>query len=162
MTSTDDPIVHAEAPGRRTRADRRRDAIARLENDDDVWVSTASPDGVPHLVPVSLCWHDGAVLVAVPRTSPTAGNVAATGRARLAVGHTRDVVMVDAAGVLVDDGDEQREALLDAFASRTQWDIRNEGGAYVVLHLTPERIQAWRNEAEIVGRTLMKDGLWLD
>jgi hypothetical protein len=28
--------------------------------------------------------------------------------------------------------------------------------------LRPERIQAWREADEIAGRTLMRDGAWLD
>src|SRR5262245_59614494 len=53
-------------PGR-TRAERRADALRRLETDENVWVSTAGVDGSPHLVPLSLAWDGSRILVATPR-----------------------------------------------------------------------------------------------
>jgi hypothetical protein len=85
----------------RSTEQRRHDALHQLRHERDVWVATASPKGVPHLVPLSLCWVDGRVIVAVPRSSPTAKNVGFTARARLAIGGTRDVLMIDAEGEIV-------------------------------------------------------------
>ena len=55
----------------RSRAERRRDTEHRLAHDVDVWVASASVDGVPHLVPLSFDWIDGDVEVlemdALPR-----------------------------------------------------------------------------------------------
>jgi hypothetical protein len=62
----------------------------------DVWVATAAAAGVPYLVPLSLAWVDERVLIALEATSPTALNLAASREARLVVGPTRDVVMIDA------------------------------------------------------------------
>lgn len=161
MTATSGtPDAAAVTPKVRTRAERRHDSIHRLEHDKDVWMATGSAAG-GHLVPLSLCWHDGEVLVAVADRSVTSTNVRTGGRARLALGDTRDVVMIDAAGVVVEHGTAS-EPLFDAFVARTRWDIRAEGGSYVLIRLRPERMQAWRNEEEIGGRTLMKDGRWLD
>lgn len=125
----------------------------------DVWVATASPSGAPHLVPLSLAWVDGLVVIAVERTSVTARNLATTGEARLAVGPTRDVVMIDAhleraIDVRADD------ALGAAFAAQADWDPRGDAG-YAFLVLRPVGVQAWREANEIAGRTLMRDGVWL-
>lgn len=43
---------------------RKRDAIAKLEGDMDVWVATAVDHENAHLVPLSLCWHNEGVVVA--------------------------------------------------------------------------------------------------
>jgi hypothetical protein len=125
----------------------------------DVWVASASASGDPHLVPVSLAWVDERVVIAVERSSVTARNVAASGVARLAVGPTRDVVMIDA--VLertVDVGAD--DALGAAYVAQADWDPRRDSG-YVFLVLRPVRVQAWREANEIPGRALMRDGTWL-
>src|SRR5688572_22629025 len=76
-------------------AQRRADTEHRLEHDVDLWVASASPDGAPFLVPLSFDWDGETLLLATPAKSPTGRNLAATGTVRLALGHTRDVVMID-------------------------------------------------------------------
>ena len=81
----------------RDRETRRADTLAMLATPAiDVWMATASSAGEPHLVPLSLAWVDERVVVAVEATSVTARNLTASGEARLAVGPTRDLVMIDA------------------------------------------------------------------
>lgn len=82
----------------RTRGQRTADSLAMLDGEVDVWVATASEqDGVarPHLVPVSLAWFEERVVIAVQATSRTALDLSTGGVARLGVGPTRDVVMID-------------------------------------------------------------------
>ena len=144
----------------RDAAARKADTLALLATPEiDVWVATASTGGEAHLVPVSLAWVDERAVIAVPAASVTTRNLTASGRARLAVGPTRDVVMIDAAlerAVAVDDDD----ALGEAYAGQADWDPRGDSG-YVFLVLRPVRLQAWREANEIAGRTLMRDGAWL-
>jgi hypothetical protein len=144
----------------RERAMRKADTLAMLATEAiDVWVATASPAGVPHLVPVSLAWVDERAVIAIPATSVTARNLDASGRARLAVGPTRDVVMIDAVlEQAVDVGDA--DALGAAYVAQADWDPREDTG-YLFLVLRPVRMQAWREADEISGRTLMRDGRWL-
>ncbi|WP_205471722.1 pyridoxamine 5'-phosphate oxidase family protein [Nocardioides sp. SYSU D00038] len=146
--------------GPRDRATRRADTLARwAESEVDCWVATASPEGVAHLVPLSLAWTGERLVVAVQESSRTARDLRASGRARVAVGPTRDVTMVDAVlerAVPVGTDD----ALGAAYAAQADWDPRGSDG-YVYLVLRPERVQAWREADEIAGRTLMRDGAWL-
>ena len=144
----------------RDRVTRKTDTLAMLATPViDVWVATASPAGAPHLVPLSLAWADERVVIAVEGTSVTAANLTASGHARLAVGSTRDVVMIDARLERTVDA-EANEALGDAYAAQTDWDPREDAG-YVFYVLQPVRIQAWRESNELPGRTLMRDGRWL-
>ena len=139
---------------------RKSDTLAMLATPNvDVWVATASAAGAAHLVPLSLAWVDDRVVIAVETTSVTAHNLRASGKARLAVGPTRDVTMIDAAlerevDVATEDG------LGEAYAAQADWDPRG-GTGYVFLVLRPVRVQAWREANEIAGRTLMRDGAWL-
>ncbi len=125
----------------------------------DTWVATASAAGAPHLVPVSLAWVEERVVIAVEMSSVTARNLSASGTARLAVGPTRDVVMVDA--VLEDTLDVAADDRLGAaYVAQADWDPRRDTG-YLFMVLRPVRVQAWREANEIAGRTLMRDGHWL-
>jgi len=125
----------------------------------DVWVATASAAGAPYLVPVSLAWVDGRAVIAVAQSSLTATNLTTSREARLAVGPTRDVVMIDAA--LEEVVDVVADAALgSAYIAQADWDPRDDTG-YVFLVLRPVRVQAWREANEIPGRTLMRDGAWL-
>lgn len=144
----------------RDRESRKADTLAMLTTPAiDTWVATASAAGVPHLVPVSLAWVDERIVIAVEASSVTARNLATSGTARLAVGPTRDVVMVDALREKTVDVAADDE-LGEAYVAQADWDPRGDTG-YVFLVLRPVRVQAWREANEIAGRTLMRDGRWL-
>ncbi|GGP95759.1 pyridoxamine 5'-phosphate oxidase family protein [Streptomyces melanogenes] len=144
----------------RSRAQRRHDTEHRLAHDIDVWVASASPDGVPHLVPLSFDWDGETLLAATRADSPTGRNLAATRTARLALGHTRDTAMIEG-HVEVLALDALPPYLGDRFAARTGFDPRSLTTPYRWFRITPHRIQAWREENELAGRELMRDGRWL-
>lgn len=135
---------------------RVQDALARLRGDHDLWIATAEA-GRPWLVPLSFHWTGSALLMATLRRSPTYRNLAEGGEARVALGHTRDVVMLDGAvdlpEVLPDD-----EA--DAVATAAGYDPRTQPET-AYIRFVPQRAQAWRTGAEITGRTVMRDGRWV-
>jgi hypothetical protein len=146
----------------RTKAQRTADTLAKLRAAAaDAWVASASGDGVPYLVPLSLTWLDDRVVLALAGSSRTARNIVAQGAARLGLGHTRDVVMIDA---VLERSVPVAEAgtLADGYAAQSDWDPRDSGGDYVFLVLRPDRIQAWREADEIGDRLLMRAGVWLD
>ena len=144
----------------RSREQRRADVLAKLSAPvADVWVATT--DGrEPYLVPLTLAWCDERIVLATDHTTPTARNIAATGRGRLALGSTRDVVRIDAAlerTVAVGESG----AVGEAYATQNDWDPRTAGPAYVFLILRPMRIEAWRELPELPGRVVLRDGVWL-
>ena len=144
----------------RSRADRRRDTEHRLTNDIDAWVASASADGKPYLVPLSFDWDGAAVLVATPTNSPTGRNLDRSRMARLALGHTRDVTMIEADVEVIEIGELPQEQG-DRFASRSGFDPRGLTSSYRWFRITPRRIQAWREVDELPERELMRDGRWL-
>jgi len=145
----------------RSRAERRRDTERRLADDVDLWLASASAGGAPYLVPLSFDWDGEALLVATPSNSPTGRNLAATGAARLALGPTRDVSMIDG-DVEVVELDALPQDQAERFAARSGFDPRDEPAPYRWFRVTPRRIQAWREADELAGRELMRDGVWLD
>jgi hypothetical protein len=144
----------------RSAAQRKSDAIEKLNKDQDVWVATADDRGIAHLVPLSLCWHDGMVVVAAEASSRTARNASASGQARLALGGTRDVVMIDAQASVIARQDAG-PAITGAYRERAGWEPGSDGANWVYVLLKPARIQVWRDVDEIAGRTVMADGTWL-
>lgn len=148
----------------RPAAIRKADTLAALSKTGaDVWVATANVDGTgAHLVPLSLCWTADRAVVAVEPHSKTAINAIASKQARLAVGPTRDLVMIDAeVERAVDSRDLETDVAL-AYAEQTGgWDPRDEEKPFVFLVFRPLRLQAWREVNEIEGRTLLRHGEWL-
>lgn len=144
---------------------RKADTLTKLTaNKVDIWVASASMNGTQpqaHLIPLSLAWIDECVVVAAPAEQQTARNIRDTGKARLALGPTRDVVLIDATldsfvGVV-----DAPAEFAERYAVQAGWDPRRAGPAYAYLILRPRRIQAWREENELAGRTLMRHGAWL-
>jgi hypothetical protein len=148
-------------PGPRPPADRKADVLAKLTAAvPDAWVATAAAD-VPYLVPLTLAWLRARIVLATDGKSRTAANLTATGVARIALGATRDVVMIDAVLEETFPVAEAPDWVANGYAAGTDWDPRQAGGTYVYLLLRPDRIQAWREVNEIADRTLMRNGTWL-
>jgi hypothetical protein len=150
----------------RTLEQRKVDTLAKLAAPAaDVWVATASADADGHassyLVPLSLAWIDERVVLATEAGSATARNIASQGGARLGLGPTRDVVMIDAELEHVYSLDEVPVGLARGYAAQADWDPRESGESMRFLVLRALRIQAWREADELPGRTLMRGGTWI-
>jgi hypothetical protein len=141
---------------------RKADCLAKLlARHADVWVASASPNGVAHLVPLSFAWDGEHLFIATEATALTTRNLAGAQRARLALGQTRDVVMIDAVLVEQISMAAVPTAIAERYAAQADWDPRPAGGAFVYSILRPERFQVWREANEIAGRTVMQGGTWL-
>jgi hypothetical protein len=114
-----------------------------------------------HLVPLSFAWDGEHVIIATEATAVTTRNLAGTLRARLALGATRDVVMIDAVLVRQISLVEAPAAIAERYAAQADWDPRAADGDFVYSTLRPERVQVWCEANEIAGRTVMKGGAWL-
>ena len=150
----------------RTREQRKSDTLAKLSAPaNDVWVATAAAEAdghaSSHLVPLSLAWIDERVVLATEADSATARNIISQRHARLGLGPTRDVVMIDADLEQAYGLDEVPADLARRYAMQADWDPRNSGGQMRFLVLRPQRIQAWREVDELPGRTLMRGGAWI-
>jgi hypothetical protein len=150
----------------RTREQRRADTLAKLSAPAaDVWVATAGPDAGGHvtayLVPLSLAWIDERVVLATEADSVTARNIISQRHARLGLGLTRDVVMIDAELEQAYGLDEVPAGLAQRYAMQADWDPRNSGDRMRFLVLRPQQIQAWQEVNELPGRTLMRGGAWI-
>lgn len=135
---------------------RVRDAHARLEGDADLWISTAH-GGQPWLVPLSFHWTGTALLMATLRRSRTYRNLAAGGRARIALGQTRDVLMIDGR---VDLPEQVPTHEADAVTAVAGYDPRTQQDTGY-LRFVPRRAQSWRNVAEFDDRIIMANGRWV-
>jgi hypothetical protein len=139
---------------------RKEHALLKLQQDRDVWVATADGKGRAHLVPFSLYWDGSRVVVTTPRSSVSARNVLKSHQAKLALGDTRDVVILDVLVEVADVGPDNAE-ISNGFKHRNGWDPRDTSSPYVYFLMTPRRIQVWESEEELEGRDVMKKGQWL-
>ncbi|MCZ9351773.1 pyridoxamine 5'-phosphate oxidase family protein [Streptomyces mutabilis] len=148
-------------PPARSAEQRRRDTLHRLDHDEDAWVATADgTSGMPYLVPLSFLWNGSCLLFSTPAASPTGRNLAASRRARVGIGPTRDVVMVEGAVEPVTN-EELPEQDAELFAAKTGFDPRELATPYLYFRVRPQRVQAWREANELEGRDLMREGRWL-
>jgi hypothetical protein len=155
--------MSGEAPERpapaRSRSQRRVDALHKLRSEVDLWVASADEIGGAYLVPLSYYWDNATLTIATPRASRTARNLMRAGWARVALGPTRDVIIIEGALEAIPIGADTR--LENAHAQATGFDPRTLAEEYVYLKITPHNIQAWREANELEERQLMRRGQWL-
>ena len=144
----------------RSRSQRRIDVLEKLRSDVDLWVASADASGRAYLVPLSYYWDESTLTIATPRGSRTGTNLMRAGWARVALGPTRDVVIIEGRVEPIPIGADTR--LEDAHAQATGFDPRTLAEEYVYLRITPHTIQAWREANELAERQLMRGGEWLD
>lgn len=125
----------------------------------DIWVATADAGGLPCMVPLWFVWHEESVWLWTRPTNPTGRNLRDGGRARLALGHTRDVVLIDGEAETFGAG-EVPPAAAAAFLAKTGWDPREDQAPYACYRVRPLAVQAWHEEHELKGRHIMRDGAW--
>jgi hypothetical protein len=86
--------------------------------------------------------------------------VATTGKLRLGIGPTHDLVLIEGtAQTLL--ATEITEEIGDAFAAKAGFDPLKLDSPYTYLRIRPRRLQVWRKANELDGRELMRDGAWI-
>jgi hypothetical protein len=81
-------------------------------------------------VPLSFLWDGATLLVATPASSPTSRNLRNTGKVRLGIGPTRDVVLIEGTARSLAAA-EVPDQVGDAFAAKTGRELMR-GGHWVV------------------------------
>lgn len=147
----------------RSGAERKRHALELLGSEVDVWVATADSRGAVCQIPLCFDWGGAALTLSTPEGSVTGRNLAESGQVRIALGSTRDVVLIEGT-VRTYNGADAPSGVPEAFAAKHGWDPREtpseKFGPYAYFVVTPVKVQAWREENELVGRTLMASGQW--
>ena len=129
-------------------------ALARLEDEQVVWIVTKGRDGYPHAVPVWFLWLDGKALVfSEPHTAKVA-NIRADDRValhleagddgeQLTVLRGRAVLHDDAPAWVPDIGDDYT-AKYDEWLQRLDLTTASMLDRYTtVIEFTPENLIAW-------------------
>lgn len=151
--------THPTTPIPRSLDQRRADALDRLDTHFQMWLATGSDGYGAHLIPVAYVWNAHTLTTATSERSRTAANLATTPQARVAIGSTDDVIMIDATATLIP-VDTIDPDTADSYA-RISHDPRTMPG-FAYIQLTPQRIQVWNGFHEFPGRTVMTNGHWLD
>ncbi|MFG2460127.1 pyridoxamine 5'-phosphate oxidase family protein [Streptomyces sp. NPDC048523] len=139
---------------------RKRDVLARLEWETDIWVASADADGLPCLVALWFAWDGESVWLSTRITNPTGRNLRDGGRTRLAFGDTQDVVLIDGE-VRTYGGTDVPAAAIELFQGKTGWDPREDSASYAFFQVRPHTVQALNGVHEMRGRHVMEDGVWV-
>src|SRR6478752_2938888 len=136
-------------PAARSPKQRKEDSLKLLEREVDAWVATADQaTGTPYLVPLSFLWDGETLLISTPANSPTSRNLQASGKVRLGIGPTRDLILIEGIVQTLAASDLSEE-LSDAFAVKTGFDPRQLASPYLYFRIQPIRLQAWREANEL-------------
>ena len=144
----------------RTIAQRKADTLARLGSAVDCWVPSASAGGEAYLIPLSFVWYQGQIIMATLANSLTVRNLRRAGKCRVALDGTRDVVLIEGPIAIIDAAEIAAD-IAAAFKTASGFDPHQSNQAYVYILLAPRHIRAWREENELAGREIMRDGQWL-
>jgi hypothetical protein len=112
------------------------------------------------MIPLSFLWDSGTLVISTPASSPTSRNLIATGKVRVGVGPTRDLILIESTATAMSEA-EVTPALGDGFAAKAGFDPRELETPYQYFRLRPVRLLAWREANELEGRELMRSGEWL-
>ena len=95
-------------------------AEERLLRNHNYWLATASADGRPHVLPVWGVWRPdpAAFVFSCGPASRKAGNLAATGRAGVAVDDTVECVSVEGVARVIEAGEPGREEWIAAYMAK--------------------------------------------
>ena len=148
-------------PVPRSLAERRAHARNRLETGFQMWLATGSNGHGAHLIPVAYAWAGSALYTATFVKSRTVSNIKGHPQARVALGDTAEVIMIDTSASLMDVPDIDAD-IAERYAKVSTDPRTSPEGTFVYLRLHPRRIQVWNGFHEFVGRTVMRDGRWLD
>ncbi|MFG2020640.1 pyridoxamine 5'-phosphate oxidase family protein [Actinomadura geliboluensis] len=151
----------ASVPAPRSLAERQAHARNRLETGFQMWLATGSDGHGAHLIPVAYVWAGSALYTATFAKSRTVANIRAHPHARVAVGDTADTVVIDTSASLMDVPDIDAD-IAERYAEVSTDPRTSPEGTFVYLRLRPRRIQVWNGFHEFVGRTVMRNGRWLD
>ncbi|MGW0248396.1 pyridoxamine 5'-phosphate oxidase family protein [Nocardia goodfellowii] len=159
MTVDNSTTEPGPLPVPRSLEQRRADTLERLGTSRQMWLATAGEGRGPHLIPVAYTWNSNALTTATFENSRTVANLRTIPRARVAIGDTDDVIMIDALASLVP------VAAIDPVPAdgyaQVSHDPRTMPGL-IYIQLAPQRIHAWNGFHEFAGRTVMANGQWLD
>lgn len=142
----------------RSLAQRLSDTRARLENDIDLWIASAHDDQ-PWLVPISFVWWEGEIWIASMGGARTQRNLSASPVVRLALGELRDVVIIDGRAEVAP-MERTPKRVLEIYVEKQGGDPSRWADS--LIRIRPTKVQAWREENELEGRHLMRNGRWLD
>lgn len=107
-------------------------AEERLAKSHNYWISTVSPDGRPHAMPVWGVWLDGALYFSTGARSRKARNMAADPRCVATTEYAGEAVIVEGVAEVVADEDELAR-FKAAYDAKYDWDIEvSEGPIFAV------------------------------
>lgn len=134
--------------------ERMRSAEARLGREMGVWLSTVSPDGMPHMEPNWFVWLDGIMYVTIGTETQQWANLMESQSIIAAMPSTDNVLIVEGVASVADR--QTKEQLADYYYNKYGWDFTQDDSAdWRLISITPNRILAWGDGYDQLGIRLL-------
>lgn len=119
--------------------------VEELRNARNYWVSTVSPDGTPHAMPVWAVWEEDQLLFSTSPTSAKARNLRANPRTSVHLESGKRVVSLQGETLPVRDPRIQ-ELYRTTYNPKYDWDFTPEQVTEDVWSFRPRRGYAWLDD----------------
>ena len=118
-----------------------QDHEQRLQEERNLWVATARPDGRPHLTPVWFAFWEGRVYICISSGSVKARNLASNPQVAFSLEEgVKPLIGEGEAGVMAAPWPEAVEAI---FEDKYGWDILDDADYDLLVAIRPRKWLAW-------------------
>jgi F420H(2)-dependent biliverdin reductase len=116
-------------------------ALARLQDQKNIWIASVRPDGRPHLAPVWFVWWEGRFYLGTDPKSIKARNLRQNGQVVLALEDgTHPLICEGQARLLAGPLPEPLKAV---FMDKYEWDVESDAQYHLVVEITPQKWLSW-------------------
>ena len=134
--------------------ERMRSAEARLGRETGIWLSTVSPDGMPHMEPNWFVWLEGIMYVTIGTETQQWANLMDNQSIIASLPSTDNVLIVEGVASVADR--QTKDQLADYYYNKYGWDFTQDDSAdWRLVSITPNRILAWGDGYDHLGIRLL-------
>jgi general stress protein 26 len=114
---------------------------SRLENDQNLWVSTVRKDGRPHLTPVWFVWFTGKFYICIDANSIKARNLSSNPYVVVALEEGTHPLICEGEAFLLDK--PYPDDIQAAFYDKYEWEIANDPQYNLLIEIKPKKWLSW-------------------
>jgi len=114
----------------------------KLREERNIWLASVRAGGAPHLVPIWFIAHEGLIYLCTAPTSVKVRNIRKNNRVSLALEDGSAPVILEGTAQ-VQELAQTPPAVLDAFKTKYDWDVRTDTTYTVVVAITPKKRIDW-------------------
>ncbi len=111
----------------------------RLQTEQNLWLATVRPTGIPHLVPIWFVWVAGKIYLCTAASSVKVRNLMQNPHVTIALEDGNQPIVIEG---LAQPIEPAPAAVVEAFQRKYEWNINTDGEYDRVIEIQPEKIRA--------------------